>query len=149
MPKEEEIQKELISKFPFLEGKFTIVKTRRIFVNVDYQNFRKVFEYAVNEAGFAHLCTITGLDEGNVYGVMYHLAGIDGILLNIETSVPKENPVVKTVTDMFPSAALSEREIDDLLGIKVDGLAPGRRYPLPDDWPIGDHPLRKDWKMKQ
>ena len=34
----------------------------------------------------------------------------------------------------------------DLLGIKVNGLAEGQRYPLPEDWPKGDYPLRKDWK---
>ena len=32
-----------------------------------------------------------------------------------------------------------------MLGIKVEGLVPGRRYPLPDDWPKGQYPLRKDW----
>jgi Ni,Fe-hydrogenase III component G len=34
----------------------------------------------------------------------------------------------------------------DLLGIKVNGLASGHRYPLPDNWPKGEYPLRKDWK---
>jgi Ni,Fe-hydrogenase III component G len=33
----------------------------------------------------------------------------------------------------------------DLLGIKVEGLPEGRRYPLPDNWPQGQYPLRKDW----
>jgi Ni,Fe-hydrogenase III component G len=34
----------------------------------------------------------------------------------------------------------------DLLGIEFEGLSAGNRYPLPDDWPAGDHPLRKNWK---
>jgi hypothetical protein len=29
----------------------------------------------------------------------------------------------------------------------VEGLVPGVRYPLPEDWPQGDHPLLKDWKQ--
>jgi Ni,Fe-hydrogenase III component G len=28
----------------------------------------------------------------------------------------------------------------------VTGLPEGSRYPLPDNWPEGQYPLRKDWK---
>jgi Ni,Fe-hydrogenase III component G len=34
----------------------------------------------------------------------------------------------------------------DLLGIQVQGLPTGNRYPLPDDWPANQYPLRKDWQ---
>jgi membrane-bound hydrogenase subunit beta len=34
----------------------------------------------------------------------------------------------------------------DLLGIQVEGIPPGRHYPLPEGWPEGQYPLRKDWK---
>jgi len=34
----------------------------------------------------------------------------------------------------------------DLFGAKVEGLPEGPRYPLPDDWPKNQFPLRKDWK---
>jgi membrane-bound hydrogenase subunit beta len=64
----------------------------------------------------------------------------------MKTAVPKANPVIKTVTDVFPAATLYERELMDLLGAKVDGLPAGRRYPLPEDWPVDQFPLRKDWK---
>jgi Ni,Fe-hydrogenase III component G len=50
------------------------------------------------------------------------------------------------VTDRFPSAHIYERELIDLLGAKVEGLPPGNRYPLTDDWPKDQYPLRKDWK---
>ena len=48
---------------------------------------------------------------------------------------------------MFPGAEPYERELADMFGIKIDGLKPGRRYPLPDDFPADQHPLRKDWKV--
>ncbi|MDD5679724.1 MAG: NADH-quinone oxidoreductase subunit C, partial [Candidatus Omnitrophica bacterium] len=60
--------------------------------------------------------------------------------------IPRENPAVKTVTEYFHAADAYERELTDLLGIKVEGLPPGHRYPLPDNWPAGQYPLRKDWK---
>jgi Ni,Fe-hydrogenase III component G len=35
-----------------------------------------------------------------------------------------------------------------MLGVNVEGLPEGKRYPLPDDWPDGQYPLRKDWNKK-
>ena len=101
----------------------------------------------VEGLGFRILCAITGQDEGDSFSVLYHLAREDGIMLNVEVSAPKANPVIKTVTGVFPGADHYEREIVDLLGFKVEGLAPGFRYPLTDDWPPGQYPLRKDWKL--
>ena len=62
--------------------------------------------------------------------------------------VPKDEPVLQTVTGYFPAAELYEREMVDLLGMQVQGLPPGTRYPLPDGWPAGQYPLRKDWKPR-
>jgi Ni,Fe-hydrogenase III component G len=77
---------------------------------------------------------------------IYHLAQDTGILLNIKISVPKASPVLMTVSGYFPGAEIYEREVVDLLGAKVEGLPPGNRYPLIDDWPAGQYPLRKDWQ---
>ena len=95
------------------------------------------------------LCGITGLDEGITLGFIYHIAREDGIMLNIKVSVDKNNPAIKTITGYFPGADIYERELMDLLGAKVDGLPAGNRYPLSDDWPVDEYPLRKDWKKKE
>ena len=52
----------------------------------------------------------------------------------------------KTVISYFPDAEIYEREVVDLFGVTIEGLPPGNSYPLPDDWPKGQYPLRKDWK---
>ncbi len=146
MTTEETIQNNLIKAFPFLEGKITIQRARRMTLEVDQAHFREVFTHAIRKEGFIILCTITGLDEGDTIGAIYHLARENGVILNFKTSAPKANPVFETVTGDFPAATLYERELEDLLGVKVKGLPEGRRYPLPDDWPAGQYPLRKDWK---
>ena len=144
--KEENIQNELVSKFPFLTDKVKIQRERRIFADVPRVNFRNVLEYAVKDLGFSFLCTMTGMDEGEDLSFMYHLARQDGIMLNLKIRAPKINPVINTITDYFKGAEIYEREVMDLLGTKVEGLPEGKRYPLPDDWPEGQYPLRKDWK---
>jgi len=95
---------------------------------------------------FSHLCTITGVENGENFEILYHLAQEGtGNLLTVRDITPIEGAKIKSISDLFPSAVWYERELDDLFGIKVEGLPPGNRYPLPDDWPAGDHPLRKNW----
>lgn len=146
MTKEEIIQQELIKNFNFLEGKIRIPKERRIFVDVSADEFEEVLKFLKEKIGFDTLCTITGLDEGTMLGMIYHLTRQDGIVINIKISVPKDNPKIKTIIGYFPAAEYYEREVVDLLGAKVEGLPEGSRYPLPDGWPDGQYPLRKDWK---
>jgi membrane-bound hydrogenase subunit beta len=145
MNKEEEIQQELINNFNFLEGNIRIPKERRVFVDVSMGKFEEVLKFLMDKTHFDTLCTITGLDDGTELGVIYHLTRQDGIVINVKTSVPKDNPVIKTIMGYFPSAEFYERELVDLLGAKVEGLPEGSRYPLPDGWPDGQYPLRKDW----
>ena len=144
--KESAVKQKFEESFPFLADKVKVVRARRISLETPYSDFARVFDFAVNTAGFNTLCTITGLDENEKLSLIYHLADSSGIVVNIKTSVPKENPEVNTITSYFTAAALYEREMMDLLGIKVSGLPEGKRYPLPDGWPEGSHPLRKDWK---
>jgi Ni,Fe-hydrogenase III component G len=148
MAKEQEIMTALIQKFPFLEGKIRVQRVRRIFAEMELANFRQVFDHAANEMKFTILCTITGSDEVNFFTAQYYLANEQGVTLNLKAFISKENPVIKTVSDRFPAAQIYERELIDLLGIKVEGLGEGNRYPLPDNWPEGQYPLRKDWKAE-
>lgn len=148
MSAEETIKADLAAKFPYLAEKIRVQRARRIFVRVEPDNFSDVFYYLVNDAGFPILCTITGLDDGDTLGAIYHIATESGIVLSLQTNVPKDKPVLQTITARFPAAEVSERELIDLLGMQVQGLPEGPRYPLTDDWPAGQFPLRKDWKAE-
>jgi Ni,Fe-hydrogenase III component G len=148
MTKEENIVQELVKKFPLLRDRAKAQRVRRIVAEVPAENFEEVFVYAKDDLKFSILCTITGLDEGQTLGFIYHMARIDGITFSLKFSVPKDNPVIKSVFKYFPNSDIYEREIMDLLGAKVEGLTKGNRYPLPDDWPKDEHPLRKDWAPK-
>ena len=142
------IQQQLGEKFDCLKDQVLVQRARRISAHVPAARVLDVFEYAVKNLNFTILATITGLDEGPALGLIYHLAQENGIVLNLATSVPKDRPVLKTVTAYFPAADAYERELIDLFGAHIDGLPTGARYPLPEDWPEGQHPLLKDWKPK-
>jgi membrane-bound hydrogenase subunit beta len=143
----EEVGGALVGAFPALEGRVRIQRQRRIWVDVELAQFRAVFDHAVDGLGFTIMCVITGLDEGEELGFLYHIANLSGTILSLHTKASKSEPVIHSVSDRFPAAHIYERELVDLLGARVEGLPPGNRYPLSDDWPEGQYPLRKDWKM--
>ena len=94
---------------------------------------------------FYHLSTITGVDEGNSIDICYHFwKGVE--FLTVKTSVPKENPVIDTISDMLPAALLYEAEVKDLLGVTFKGNSMGdRKLVLPDTYPPqAPPPLRKE-----
>lgn len=124
--------------------KVNLVRERRVAAEIPVAKLTEAIE-ALKENGLNKISAITGLDLGDGFEVIYHLCNDEGVLLSLKTLLARENPCVPSVTDLFPGVFLYERELIDLLGIKVEGTPHGRRYPLPEDWPEGEYPLRKDW----
>jgi NADH:ubiquinone oxidoreductase subunit C len=143
---EEEIKEILEKRFGTILSNWVIQRKRRIYVDVPRENLVEVVDFARRELGFDHLGTITGLDGGEYLEFLYHLSN-QGLLLSLRTKAPVSDPRVQTILHLFPGAEPYERELEDMLGAKVEGLPPGRHYPLPDDWPQGQHPLKKNWKV--
>lgn len=146
MGSEQQVQEKLAARFGFLADKMKITRERRLFADVeDRLKLREIIEYLKNQLNFVQLCTITGIDEGEKFCVIYHVAHDDGTVVNLKIWTPRDNPVVETVCDYYEGGTFYEKELIDLLGIVVNGLPAGDRYPLPEDWPAGQYPLRKDW----
>jgi Ni,Fe-hydrogenase III component G len=125
---------------------FTPARPRRVFVSVAVADLKPVMKWLKSDLGFYHVSTITGLDSGESFEVLYHLH--DGAIeLTLRTAVPRANPHIPTVTDIIPGAILYERELQDMFGLVVDDIPDPRRYVLPEDWPQGVYPLRKDYKV--
>ncbi len=139
----------LESKFEFLKDQVRLQRERRLWAEVPKDKFFEVFDFAVAKLGFNILGTITGLDDGADLGLIYHLFSLDGRGLSLKTRIAKDKDKMKSIAAYFPGGTIYEREIVDLLGAEFDGLPPGLSYPLPDGWPKGQHPLRKDWNVSQ
>jgi Ni,Fe-hydrogenase III large subunit/Ni,Fe-hydrogenase III component G len=68
----------------------------------------------------------------------------DHVLCSVLTQLPEDDPKIDSITQMVPAASWAEREMRDLLGIEPVGHQYPKRLVLPDGWPEGKHPLRKD-----
>lgn len=107
-----------------------------------------VAETLKGELGFNYLSSVTGVDliKDDKMEVVYHTYSIDqgGGAVVLKVQVDRDNPVVPSLTPMWPGADFQEREAWDLLGIKFDGHPDLRRILTWDGF--HGHPLRKDWQ---
>lgn len=118
---------------------------RRIFLSVAPKDLPESVRALRDGLGFAYLATISGVDKGTVFELLYHFANAH-TCLTVRTEIPRSEPRVPSVTPDIPGAILYEREIQDMFGIVVEGLSDPRPLIVPDDWPPENYPLRKDWK---
>jgi membrane-bound hydrogenase subunit beta len=119
------------------------IDERRVTAVADLARYRDAL-LALKNRDVRHVSAITGVDLGDNIGVIYHLHCGEA-LLNLKVMVPKKDPRLRTVTDIFPGAAFYEREEMEMLGITFEGHPDPSRIFLPDDWKEG-YPLRKEWK---
>lgn len=73
----------------------------------------------------------------------------DHILGTVLTYLPADRPALPSIARRVPAANWSEREFRDLVGIEPIGHPFPKRLILPDGWPDGVHPLRKDHPWNQ
>ncbi|MCD6236084.1 MAG: NADH-quinone oxidoreductase subunit C [Thaumarchaeota archaeon] len=149
MSREEEFVKKLEERFGRRVRDPRIQRARRIFVEIDGKDLREVLTYVKNELGFDHISAITGLDVGEDIELIYHVAYENSIELSIKTKVSKKDPRIDTVADIYDPAGIYEREVHDLLGVVFEGNPDLSPLLLPDDWPSGVYPLRKDKSFEE
>jgi membrane-bound hydrogenase subunit beta len=93
---------------------------------------------------YPHLAVISGTDIGDAIELNYHLSIYYGTrhgeyVVTLTVTLPKDDLRVPTISDLIPGAVFSE-----MLGIEVVGSPDGRRLFLPDEFPEGIYPWRKD-----
>jgi len=140
---EETIVKKLTERFDFLTP--VIQRNRRIWAEAPREKFIEVLGFLRDELGFNSLCTVTGLDMGDQFQLIYYVAGGGGVVFCLKETAPKSDPVFDTATNLYKGGTLYELEAHNLLGLTIRGIPGDIRYPLPDHWPEGQYPLRKDW----
>lgn len=102
----------------------------------------------LDEEGFC-LESVAGVDwiKEEQMEVLYDFSRLDGPLCRVvmRTRVPRTEPVVPTVSDIFPGANWHERETHEFFGIRFEGHPNLTPLLLPEDADF--HPLRKDFTL--
>ena len=102
-----------------------------------------------NEPGynFVILCDHTAIDriDEGIFELVYRLYSMDkNQMIMVSVSIPRDNPVVPTLCEIWKTAEFQEREVYDLFGVLYDNHPDLRRVFLEDDWK--GFPLRKDYQ---
>lgn len=105
--------------------------------------------HSLVDARWGYLAAITGLDPGVETGtlwILYHFAE-GAAVVTLKVVVPRYDAAVPTIRHLISLAGIFEQELTEVLGVTIaSAVAHGRLF-LPDDWPDGVYPLRKDFEM--
>jgi NADH-quinone oxidoreductase subunit C len=143
-----EIRDKLGRKFGGAIGDWVEPEAGDAWIEVEPGTWRAVAESLKQdpELAFDFLRLISGTDYIERLEVVYHFLSYkhDHEAI-IKIKLNRENPVVASVTDLWPAADWLERETYDMIGAQFEGHEELRRILLPDDWE--GFPLRKDYKQ--
>jgi len=122
--------------------------SKQVWVNLTRESLRPAIQRLM-DIHFPHVAVIAFADTGEAIDLMYHLYiyyGIphEEILVTLTVTLDKTDLKIPTITDLIPGTLTSEREKQEMLGIDVIGIPDGRRLFLPEDFPQGVYPWRKD-----
>jgi len=115
----------------------------------DVERIVEVCAFAKSDLGFDYLVDVSSLDhygEDPRWTVVYHLYGIaHKQYLRLFTGVTEEKSELPTVTTVWRTADWHEREIYDMMGVRIRGHPDLRRILMWDGYPY--FPLRKDFPL--
>jgi membrane-bound hydrogenase subunit beta len=120
----------------------------RIFVTVAPAGLTALVDRMKAELDCWYVITISGVDKGETYEILYHFGDTTGAI-TVRTQIPKADPRIPSICGVIPGAVLYERELQDMFGMTVENLPDPRPMLMPDGWPEGNFPLRKDWKFER
>jgi NADH-quinone oxidoreductase subunit C len=93
---------------------------------------------------FDWLSAVDELDEGwSIVSHVWSTAARHGVL--IRTRLPRENPALATIVDVYPGASWHERETHEMFGVDFPGHPNLVPLLLPPEFE--GHPLRKDFVL--
>ena len=116
-----------------------------VIVNIEY--LLEFVKKLKDEMGYDYLSSVTAVDypAEEKIEVVYHFYKImGGAYLCVKVQVPRTEPIVPSLVELYSGAEFQEREAWDLMGVKFEGHPDLRRILTWEGF--AGYPLRKDWK---
>ena len=119
---------------------------KRVYIQIKANAIVRIAEYLFKEIG-ARFNIASGVDGRNQMEILYHFTVEDiDLVISLRVTLPKTKLEIASLTSVFTAAHWIEREIHELLGVNFVGHPQLTRLLLPEDWPEGVYPLRKDYE---
>ena len=124
---------------------------KRVYIEVKPESLVKVATYVFKDLG-ARLNIASGVDTPANIEILYHFSieylepEFLNVLISLRIKLDRKKPTADSLAPVFNGANWIEREMHDILGINFEGHPDMRKLLLPDEWPEGVYPLRRDYK---
>ncbi len=105
-----------------------------------------VLSTARERLGVLHLSFITVVDLEGSFELTYELLDLRGGIVRVKTTLEGEEPVIDSVTKIYPTANFHEREAYDMFGIAFKEHPDLRRLYMWQDH-FDHHPLLKSFEI--
>ncbi len=130
------------------------IKRTSIFVDISTEDFMKFVKFLFEIQDHPHFAVISATDLGESIELLYHFTVDYGKqhqekTISVRVELPKNDLKIQTITELIPGALISEREIHEMVGVEFLGLKDTRHFFLPENWPGGKYPWRRDETFPQ
>lgn len=141
----EDFEARLKAAFPASE--VTSGKNGRFFVALAPEQLIPAVHTLRDTFALIQLAVIVGEDVRDAFLADYVFTGEK--IITLQVRMDHDKPEVPSLAAIIPGAMIYERELKDMFGINPVGHPDLRRQAVPEDWPEGEYPLRKDWKFER
>lgn len=122
------------------------VKENTVEVSVDPESVPVVLATAREDLNIMHLSFITVVDRQGSFELTYELLDLRGGRVRVKTAIEGTEPVIGTVSHIYPTANWHEREAYDMFGMAFAGHPDLRRPYMWQDH-FDHHPLLKSLEI--
>lgn len=143
----EEVVKRIKEEFGGKIKRFHDKSAARIYIDIEKEDLADFVRLIFKDMG-ARFNIASASDHPEEIEIMYHF-NFDraGLIVTLTIYAPKSKCEVESIFPIMKGAEWIEREIHELFGVKFKNHPDMKPLLLPDDWPRGKYPLRKDYKL--
>jgi len=119
---------------------------KRVFIDIESKDIIGFVKYIFNELE-ARFNTASCVDMPDGMEILYHFTVEKAtVIISLRTYLDKKDLKIESITPIMKGAEWIEREIHELFGVEFSNHPNIKPLLLPDDWPEGLYPLRRDYK---
>ncbi len=144
--KREEVLRKIKDRFSGDIVDFLDKSHARFYLEIRPESLRKIAKYIFKTLE-ARFNIASGVDARNHTEILYHFIIEEiNLIISLRVKLAKVKPEIDSLATIFEGANWIEREMRELFGINFKGHPDLRSLLLPEDWPEGVYPLRRDYK---
>jgi membrane-bound hydrogenase subunit beta len=120
-----------------------------LWMRLDRSVFKDAIKHLFQYDTSPHFAVSSGYDIEDRIDLVYHFSIYHGfrnkeLSINMKVGLPKSDPTLETITDLFPGALIAEQEKQEMLGVKILNIPKDKRVFIHDDFPKDVFPWRRD-----